>query len=111
VTERWPRIDLTLAATPGLAYVAVCPLARGYALWALAMRDGNLALVGSASNLIPIVSTAISAAFLGVPLRGELIGGGAALVFLGALLSQAAFRSRGKPRAPRERESGPELRP
>jgi len=74
------------------------------------MRDGNLALVGSASNLIPILSTAISAAFLRVPLRVELLGG-AALVVLGALLSQAAFRSRGKPRAPRERESGPELRP
>ena len=74
------------------------------------MRDGNLALVGSASNLIPIVSTAISAAFLGVPFRVELLGG-AALVVLGALLSQAAFRSRKKPPPPGESEPGATLRP
>ncbi len=88
---RWPAIHWTLTATLELAYVAIFPLALGYALWDLAMRDGNLVLVGSASNLIPILSTALSAALLGVPFRAELLGG-AALVVLGALLSQAAFR-------------------
>jgi len=107
---RWPKVDWALATTVELAYVAVFPLALDYALWDLAMRDGNLALVGSASNLIPILSTAISTVFLGVPFRGELIGG-ATLVVLGALLSQATFRSREEPRPPGESEPGAALRP
>ena len=102
---RWHDIQWTLAATLELAYVAVFPLALGYALWDIAMRDGNLALVGSASNLIPILSTAISAALLGVPFRSELLGG-AALVVLGALLSQAAFRSRRKSLPPDKSRTG-----
>jgi len=110
VTGRWPRIDRTLAATLELANVPVLLLDLGYALWDLAMRDGNLALVGSASNLIPILSTAISAGFLGVPPRAELLGG-AALVVLGVLLSQAAFRSRRKPPPPDESRPGAALRP
>jgi drug/metabolite transporter (DMT)-like permease len=69
------------------------------------MRDGNLPLVGSASNLIPILSTAIGSAYLGVAFRGELLGG-AALVVLGALLSQAVFRNGKKPPSPGESKSG-----
>ena len=107
---RWPRIDWTPAATLELAYVVVFPLSLAYALWDVAMRDGSLPLVGSASNSIPILSTAIGSAYLGVAFRGELIGG-AALVVLGALLSQAAFRSRRKPPPPGESEPGAALRP
>jgi drug/metabolite transporter (DMT)-like permease len=100
---RWPRIDWTPAATLELAYVVVFPLSLAYALWDVAVRDGSLPLVGSASNLIPILSTAIGSAYLGVAFRGELIGG-AALVVLGALLSQAVFRGRRKPPPPGETE-------
>ena len=96
---RWPRIDWTPAATLELAYVVVFPLSLAYALWDVAMRDGNLPLVGSASNLIPILSTAIGSAYLGVAFRGELIGG-AALVVLGAVFCRLAFRGRERPRSP-----------
>jgi drug/metabolite transporter (DMT)-like permease len=87
---QWPRIVWTLRTGIELGYLVLFPMAVAYSLWDVAMRDGEIALVGSASNLIPVVSTAIAGAYLGVSLRGELLGG-AALVVVGALLSRAAF--------------------
>lgn len=63
-----------------LIYMAIFPTAIAYTLWDRAMRDGNIAVLGLISNLVPIASVALAGALLGIPLRGRLLAGAAAVV-------------------------------
>ncbi len=72
-----------------LLYTGLCPTWLGYAFWDVAMRRGNLVLVASLSYFIPVLSTAISSLYLGVPL-GMSLWIGCALVVAGALLCKRA---------------------
>jgi len=70
--------------------LGVASLTVAYALWDLGLRRGDHALLGVASYLVPIASTCVSAAYLGVrPGLNVLAGGG--LVVLGAWLSKRAL--------------------
>ena len=68
-----------------LAYSLVFPTATSYLLWDLAVRKGNLPLLGAASYLLPIASTAFAGWFLAEPLGWNLLGG-CVLVSIGAVL-------------------------
>lgn len=87
----WQEVTWSLRTAAELAYMAVFPTALAYSLWDTAMRDGNIALLGSSSNLIPVLATLIASAYLQVTLRWELLGGALGVV-LGAFLCQLAFR-------------------
>jgi drug/metabolite transporter (DMT)-like permease len=80
-----------------LIYAAVFPSAVAYALWETAMRRGDVTLLGAASYLLPLASTAFSCWYLGVAPRGSLFAG-AVLVMAGAVLSKCAIRP-GRPGA------------
>ncbi|MBM4019631.1 MAG: aromatic amino acid DMT transporter YddG [Planctomycetes bacterium] len=74
----------TWRAGAELAFMAVCPVMLAYALWDRAVRKGNLTLVAAASYLAPLLSTVLSALYLGVDLGwnlwlacGLLVGGAA----------------------------------
>ena len=85
---RWLRPEeshWTGRAAWELAFVAVFPTLLAYALWDLAVRRGNLPLVASLSYLTPILSTAISAAYLGVAV-GWNLWAACGLVVAGAFL-------------------------
>jgi len=69
----------SLRAVMELVYLAGFPTAVGYTLWDRAMRDGNITLLGSVSNLLPLASVALAGALLGIPLHGRLIAGAAAV--------------------------------
>jgi len=58
----------------------------GYALWDHAMRRGNVALVASCAYLIPLLSTLVSCAYLGVPVSIALLAG-CAMVIAGSMFS------------------------
>jgi drug/metabolite transporter (DMT)-like permease len=84
-------VTWSLQAVIELAYMILFPASAAYCFWDIAMRDGNIALLGSASNLIPVLATLIASAYLRVTLRWELLGGAVGVV-LGAFLCQLAFR-------------------
>ncbi len=87
----WQRATWGFRAAGELTYMIIFPAALAYCLWDIAMRDGNIALLGSSSNLIPVLATLIASAYLRVALRWELLGGSLGVV-LGAFLCQIAFR-------------------
>ncbi len=87
----WQTATWSLQAVIELTYMILFPASAAYCLWDIAMRDGNIALLGSASNLIPVLATLIASAYLRVTLRWELLGGAVGVV-LGAFLCQRAFR-------------------
>jgi drug/metabolite transporter (DMT)-like permease len=87
----WQRITWSLRAAGELTYTVIFPASLAYCFWDIAMRDGNIALLGSASNLIPVLATLIASVYLQVALRWELLGGALGVV-LGAFLCQLAFR-------------------
>ena len=72
-------------------YMALLPNSVAYWLWDIGVRDGDVATLGSVSNLIPVLSTLVGTAVLSIGIRLELIGG-AVLVVLGAAVSRWAFR-------------------
>ncbi len=78
-------------ALPGLLYMAVFPGFLGYSLWDIAMRRGDLVLVGALSNFTPLLSTLVSLFVLQVPLSAALAAA-AALVTVGAILAHAGVR-------------------
>jgi drug/metabolite transporter (DMT)-like permease len=77
-----------------LAYMAIFPAMLAYALWDQAVRKGEIVLVASLSYLTPLLSTGISALFLGVQ-PGASVWAGAALVIAGALLCKTAVSEPG----------------
>jgi len=74
----------TPRAAAELTYMAIFPTAIAYTLWDRAMRDGNIAFLGSVSNLVPVASVALAGSLLAIPLHGRLLVGAAA-VALGSL--------------------------
>ena len=80
-----------LRAVMELLYMAVFPTAVGYTFWDRAMRDGNITLLGSVSNLLPLASVALAGVLLGVPLHGRLVAGAAA-VAAGSLACHRSLR-------------------
>ena len=88
----WQKAIWSLRASSELAYMIVFPASTAYCLWEIAMRDGNIALLASASNFIPVLTTLLATAYLCTPLRWELLAGAGGVV-LGAFLCQIAFRS------------------
>ena len=87
----WQKATWSLQAVIELTYMILFPASAAYCFWDIAMRDGNIALLGSASNLIPVLATLIASAYLRVTLRWELLGGALGVV-LGGFLCQIAFR-------------------
>jgi len=87
----WQKVIWNLRVVIELAYMIVFPASLAYCFWDIAMRDGDITLLGSASNLIPVLATLIASAYLQVTLRWELLGGALGVVF-GAFLCQIAFR-------------------
>jgi len=74
-----------------LAYLAVFVTVFAYGFWDLAMRKGNIGLVTSCSYFTPLLSTAISSAYLGVEL-GPQMWLGCLLVMAGAVICHRAVR-------------------
>lgn len=79
---------LTWRAVGELAYMILFPTLLAYSFWEAAMRRGEVVLVASLSYLIPLVSTVIACAYLGVTMGAALwiacalvIGGAAACRF------------------------------
>ena len=89
--KQWGGVDWTPKAIGELSYMIVFPASLAYCFWDIAMRDGNIALLGSASNLIPVLATLLAGVYLQVALGWELLGGAIGVV-LGAFLCQLAFR-------------------
>lgn len=89
--KEWGGVDWTLKAIGELSYMIVFPSSLAYCFWDIAMRDGNIALLGSASNLIPVLATLLAGVYLQVTLGWGLLGGAMGVV-LGAFLCQLAFR-------------------
>jgi drug/metabolite transporter (DMT)-like permease len=89
----------TALAVGELLYVVLFPVALSYWLWDVAMRDGDVTLLGTLSNGIPILSTIVSSAYLSVGLSPRLLIAAAAVV-CGALLSRAALRRAHQEAAP-----------
>ena len=87
------RFPLDPYAIAQLAYFTLCPTMLAYLFWDRAMRRGNIVLVTSLSFFMPVMSTLISCAYLGVPMgRDLLVASG--LVVAGAWICNASIRSR-----------------
>lgn len=76
-----------------LAYNVIFPVMLAYAFWDYAMRTGRIVLLASLSYLIPILSTGISALFLGLTPRAVLWLA-CALVIAGALVCKLSIGER-----------------
>lgn len=74
-----------------LAYNSIFPVTLAYAFWDYAMRTGKIVLLASLSYLIPILSTGISALFLGLA-PGAVLWAACALVIIGALICKLSIR-------------------
>jgi drug/metabolite transporter (DMT)-like permease len=85
-TPRW-----SLRAVLEVATLGVASLMAAYALWDLGMRRGDHAFLAVCSYFVPVASTMVSAAYLGVR-PGWHVLVGCALVTAGALLSSRALR-------------------
>ena len=79
----------SLQAAGELAFMAVFPVMIAYAFWDRAMRLGNVTLVAASSYLTPLLSTALSALYLGVDL-GWNLWLACGLIVAGAALAQRA---------------------
>ncbi|MBN1857659.1 EamA family transporter [Candidatus Bipolaricaulota bacterium] len=87
------EVHWSLRVVLELIYAAIFPTAVAYSLWDRAMRDGDVAILGSISNLLPVASVALAAALLGVPLHWRLVGGAVA-VAAGSLACRRSLRKR-----------------
>jgi drug/metabolite transporter (DMT)-like permease len=74
-----------------LAFMAVFPGLLAYGMWDRAMREGDVTLVAALAYLIPLSSTAISCAYLGVR-PGAALWLACGLIVVGAAICQAAVR-------------------
>ena len=76
-------------AAAELAFMAVFPVMLAYAFWDRAMRRGNVTLVAAVSYLTPLLSTGLSALYLGVGL-GWNLWLACGLIVAGAALAQGS---------------------
>jgi drug/metabolite transporter (DMT)-like permease len=77
----------TPRAAAEILYMALLPTLLAYAFWDVAMRRGNVTLVASLSYLAPLVSTVVSALYLGV-VPGATLWIGCVLVVAGAAVCE-----------------------
>ena len=91
----------TARAVWELAYMAVFPTFLAYTFWDLAMRKGHMTLVASLSYLTPLLSTAVSCAYLGVPFGWRLVAA-CALVVSGACVCKFSVVDPDTPRVASE---------
>lgn len=84
---------LTMQDLPVLAYSVVAGSAGAYLMWELAMRHGDVPLLGALSNALPLLSTLVLWLLLGAP-GGGMLGLAAVLVGAGALLVHRGARPR-----------------
>ena len=91
----WSEAVWSARAVLAALYMALLPNSLAYWLWDVGMRDGDVATLGSISNLIPVLSTVVGTAVLSLTIRWELIGG-AVLVMAGAVVSRWAFGRSGE---------------
>ena len=76
-----------------LLYMAIGVTVVAYVFWDRAMREGNVVLVAAVSYSTPLLSTAFSAAYLGV-VPGPAIWVACALVIAGAAVCRLAVEER-----------------
>jgi drug/metabolite transporter (DMT)-like permease len=86
---------ISLRVVLEVAYMAVFPTLLAYTFWDTAARLGSLSLVASFGYLTPVLSIAVSAFYLAVPVAGVQWAGGA-FVVVGAVLSRASVRENAK---------------
>ncbi|MBN1417690.1 MAG: EamA family transporter [Planctomycetes bacterium] len=79
-----------------LAFLAVFPTLLAYTFWERAMREGNVVAVASLSYATPILSTLVSAIYLGVAVGGG-VWAGCALVAAGAGIASRSVVDRAPP--------------
>ena len=84
---------LAMQDLPVLAYSVVAGSAGAYLMWELAMRSGDVPLLGALSNALPLLSTLVLWLVLGAP-GGGMLGLAAVLVGAGALLVHRGARPR-----------------
>lgn len=77
------------------AFFIVFPITLAYTFWDLAIRKGNALLVSTASYFTPVLSTIITAFFLGVAIDNKTWLS-CALVTIGAILCKLAFSKKEK---------------
>jgi len=82
-----------------LAFLAIFPTFLAYTFWERAMREGNVVLVASLSYATPILSTIVSAVYLGVAV-GSGVWVGCALVVVGAGVASRSVVDREKSHPP-----------
>lgn len=76
--------------TAALVYAALLPAYGAYALWDTGVRKGDFALLSSLSYTIPVLSTLLSCALLGVH-PGPTLWTGIAMVSVGAVVCRLAI--------------------
>ena len=88
IVIRWFLHEASVWSPRAAAETAVLATvtAVAYVLWDLAMRRGNLLLVATCSYFTPLLSTAVSCAYLGVPTSSQLWIG-CALLVAGSLIT------------------------
>jgi len=79
----------TTTACLMLAFTSIFTVTLAYAFWDYAMRTGRIVLLASLSYLIPVLSTALSAALLGIR-PGAAVWIACVLVIAGALVCRAS---------------------
>jgi len=77
-----------------LLYLVLFVTLAAYVFWDHAMRKGNIVLVAALSYFTPLLSTAFSAAYLGVA-PGPFVWVACGLLILGAFLCRLAVRENG----------------
>jgi len=90
----------TPRAAVELVYMAVFPTMLAYVFWDTAMRRGRLILVASLSYFAPLLSTAVSCAYLRV-LPGPKLWVACALVTAGAVICNRSITPTGPGPSPR----------
>lgn len=92
-TASFVRLPISLRSICELAYFTLFPTMLAYVFWDAAMRKGNVVLIVSLSFLTPLMSTAISCLYLGVPMHRDLwIASG--LIIAGAFICKRSVHAR-----------------
>lgn len=84
------RSDWSGVSPAALTWFAVGICGLSYAAWDLAVRRGDMVLLGAVAYFTPVGATAFAAWYLGSPLGWSLLAG-SLLIVAGAVLSKVAF--------------------
>lgn len=102
----WAKFAIGPAAAPHFTphatasvLLAAVALGCGYAAWNIGILHGNVTVLATASNFIPIFSSALAAVILSTPLAASFWQG-AAMVSLGSLLCWRSTRTKIRPATP-----------